>query len=148
MVVECVNLRETFGQRFKVTMEESYAAERGPGAWADDPWLQIIPGRRDHVYPWDLTRLAATTKTTGATAKRLRELAGVEVYVDASDGVTVLFPIDLLDQVAEVLLLKRRRRISEDERQRLATIGKQTQYGHGTGVRSEGLVGVPRAGLV
>jgi len=65
------------------------------------------------------------------------------VYVDASDGATVLFPIDLLDQVAEVLLLKRRRRISEDERQRLATIGKQTQYGHGTGVRSEGLVCVP-----
>ena len=143
MVAECINLRKRFGQRFKVAMEESYYADRGPRAFADDPACRIIPGRRGHVYPWDGTRLAATSKTSGPRAKRLRELAGAEVYVDASDGATTLFPVDLLDQVADILLLKRRRRVSQQERQRLATIGKQTQYHSGTGVRSEGLVCVP-----
>ena len=139
----CINLKERFGRKFKVIYEESYYAQYGPRARVDDPWLQIIPGRRGHVYPWDLARLAATSKTSGPTAKRLPELAGAEVYVDASDGATILFPVDLLDQVADILLLRRRRRMSEKERQRLAGIGFKPRSSAYTGVRPASAVCVP-----
>lgn len=145
MTTTCINLRERFGQRFKVTMEESFHAERDRG---DDPALQIIQGRRGHVYPWDGTRLAANTTKAGGIARRLKTLPWVEVYTEGSDGVTVLFPVDRLDQVADLLLLKRRRRVSEQERERLAAIGRQTQYQSGTGVHSEGLFCVATTGAV
>lgn len=146
MASRCINLRERFGQQFKVTMEESFYADRGARARGDDPWLQIIPGRRGHVYPWDGSRLAATTAKAGVTAKRLKALPWGEVYTDGSDGVTVLFPADRLDEVAELLLLKRRRRISERERQRLSELSKRHGFQprtHIVGVHSEGLACVP-----
>jgi hypothetical protein len=148
MGTECLNLRERFGERFKVTMEESFHAERDRG---DVPALQIIQGRRGHVYPWDGTRLAANTSKAGGTAKRLKALPWVEVYTDGSDGVTVLFPVDRLDEVADLLLLRRRRRVSEQERERLAELSKQHGFQsrkHIVGVHSEGLVCVPATGAV
>ena len=70
----------------------------------------------------------------------------MELYQDGSDGITVLFEPDLLDQVADILLLKRRRRVSEAERARPATIGRGTQYqAHGTGAHCESRPCVPGA---
>ena len=121
----CPNLRELFGRRYKVTYEESYAAAYGPNATRDDPWYQIIPGARGHVYPHSAAMLAATTNTSGPTARRLMALPFVQVYTDGSDGVTVLFPPERLDEVADLLRLRRRRRVSDQERQRLAALGRQ-----------------------
>jgi len=102
METTCINLRERFGRRFKVTYEESYAAAYGPKATRDDPWLQIIPGARGHVYPHSAAMLAASTNRSGPTARRLKALPFVQVYTEGSDGVTVLFPPDHLDLVNEV----------------------------------------------
>jgi hypothetical protein len=131
----CVNLRERFGQRYKVTYEESYGAAYGPKATREDLWLQIIPGARGQVYPHSIAMLAATTNRSGITARRLKALPFVKVHTDGSDGVTVLFPPEHLDQVADLLQLRRRRRISEGERQRLAALGRK----HGFQPRQAGL---------
>ncbi len=139
MAPSCIDLKETFGRRFKVAREESYPAAYGRRATRNDPWYEIIPGRRGHVFPWDATRLAASTRTGGPTAKRLKALRGVEVWQDGSDGVTVLFPSSLLDQVAELLLLRRRRRLSEAGREQLARASLATRFQpHRPGVQSRG----------
>ena len=49
----CIDLRERFGRRFKIVMEESYRAQYGQRARVDDPHYQTIPGGRGHVYAWD-----------------------------------------------------------------------------------------------
>jgi len=54
--MNCVNLRERFGRRYRVEYEESYYAQHGPRARIEDPWLQIIPCRAGHVYPWATRR--------------------------------------------------------------------------------------------
>jgi len=107
--MECVNLKERFGKRFKVGHDEAYFAERGERAFADDPQLQIIPGRRGHVFPGPGDLLAAFCRR-GPTANRLKALRGVEVWTDGSDGVTVLFAPEQIDQVADLLKLRRRRK--------------------------------------
>ena len=147
--MECVNLKERFGKRFKVGHDEAYFAERGERGFADDPQLQIIPGRRGHVFPGPGDLLAAFCRR-GPTANRLKALPFVQVYTEGSDGVTVLFSADHLDQVAELLLLKRRRQITEGERQRLVELGRQHRFlsrGDGVGAQKNERPCVPAASV-
>jgi len=123
-----INLRERFGRRFKIVMEESYVAHYGDGARVDDPHYQIIPGGRGHIYAWSETRLAASTNTAGGTATKLKALPGVEVWQDGSDGCTALFGLDLFDQVADLLKLRRRRQVTEEERKRLSELGHRHRF--------------------
>lgn len=120
----CLNLRELFGDKFRITHDESYAGERSEFRSAEEPWLQIIPGQLGHVFPWSETRLAAATHRRGPVARRLMAIPGVRVEQDAADGVNVSFLPDLFGQVADLLRLKRRRQVSEAERARLAELSR------------------------
>ncbi len=85
----------------------------------------MIPCKRGHIFPWGASTLAASTNGQGPTTKRLMTLPGVTVHQDGSDGATVLFPVDRFDAVAELMLPKRRRVVSETELERLRAIGFQ-----------------------
>jgi hypothetical protein len=126
-VAESINLRERFGKRYKVTYEESYQAQHGPRAWVDDPWLMIIPCRHGHIFPWGGDKLTASTDRRGGIAKSLMGLPGVAVHQDGSDGVTAVFPVERFDAVAALLIPRRRRVVSEAERERLRAMS--AQYG-------------------
>ena len=143
-----INLRERFGRRFKMDWDPAYYAQYGRHARVADPDYQIIPGILGHVYAWDGTTLAASTNTSGSTAARLKTLAGVKVWQDGTDGCTVLFPVEVFDQVAELLKLRRRRRVTDEERKRLSELGHQTRFlprQHGVQSDLEARPGVPRA---
>jgi len=58
----------------------------------------------------------------------------VEAGQDRADAISVLFAPDRVEQVADIPLLKRRRRMSEAERQRLASIGFKSGRRAYTGV--------------
>jgi len=76
-------------------------------------------GKRPHVsciYRWT---------TSGCKGVVLESL---QVWQDGADGATVLFPADKLDEVADLLKLRRRRRMSERERQRLAGLGRAYRF--------------------
>jgi hypothetical protein len=118
--MDCVNLRELFGRQYRVTYEESYYAERGARAWADDPWLQVIPCRAGHIYPWGSAMLAASIDTRGSTARKLAALDFTTVHQDGSDGMTILFPVERFPQVAALMHPKRRRQMTEEQRQAAA----------------------------
>jgi len=133
-----INLRAQFGREFKIVMEESYRAQHGPNARVDDPHYQVIPGSLGHIYAWGATRLAASSNTSGSTARKLKALPSVEIWQDGSDGCTVLFPVDLLDQVADLLKLRRRRRLTEEQRERLSALGHRHRFRyHQCGVQSD-----------
>jgi len=56
----CVNLRERYGRRYRVTYEPSYHPEHGPNARIHDPWLMIVPCRFGHIFPHGGSTLAAS----------------------------------------------------------------------------------------
>ncbi len=123
--IQCIHLRRQFGRQYRIVKDESYRHEYGPAARVDDPWLLLIPGTWGHVFPWGGALLAATTNSSGKVTNRLKALPFVQVQQDADDGATVLFAPEKLDVIADLLKLHRRRHVSQRERQRLATLGRQ-----------------------
>jgi hypothetical protein len=117
----CPNLKQLFGKRYKIECEESYRAQYGPRARTSDPWRLILPCKHGNICPWGPSTLAAVTDKAGAIAKRLRALPGVILWQDGSDGATILFPLNLFDQVATIMRPRRRRCLSEEQRRESAT---------------------------
>ena len=86
------------------------------------------------VYDHNDTHLAACLPPQ-AGRKLLRAHPGTfALHQDAEDAVVLLFEETRLDDLADLLNLRRKRRISETERQRLRTIGGATRFSedHGT----------------
>lgn len=138
--MDCVNLRKRFGRQYRVTYEESYYTQYGPHARVDDPWLQIIPCERGHISPWGPSTLAASTNSPGPTARKLAALPGATLWQDGSDGVTILFPVEMFPEVAALMHPKRRRQrqMTEEQRQRLVEAGAKYRFSTGLNVTSEG----------
>ena len=132
MGLTCINLKERFGRRFKVVYEESYWADRGTGARAEDPWLLIVPGRYGHISPHGGNLLAASVDGYRKVAGVLRRLPCCRVHQDGDYGeLTVLFDVGDFAKVARIVRPRRRRQVSEAERQRLQDMGfKKGSHAH------------------
>jgi hypothetical protein len=113
----CINLRERFGDRYRISHEESYAAERTEYRAAEERWLQIIPCQHGHIGPWDSSRLVACTRKAGPVAQRLAALPRAEVVQDGADGANIAFPVEAFEQVAETMRPKRRRQWTPEDRE-------------------------------
>ena len=96
--MDCINLERRFGRRYRVTYEESYWAEYGPGARVEDPWLMILLCQHGHICPWGGHLLAACTNKAGSIANRLKALPFTTVAQDGDDGANILFPVDHFKQ--------------------------------------------------
>ena len=116
MTPRCINLKERYGDRYKVVYEESYVAQYGPNGRTEDPWLQIIPCVHGHLCPWSGENLAACTNKAGPVAKALKALLFVQVVQDGDDGANMVFPVEHFDEVAHIMKPKRRRRLSEEHK--------------------------------
>lgn len=131
MTAECVNLKVRFGDRLKVTYEESYVAERGDHAWAEDPWLMVIPCLHGEIYPYGDDQLVASTKVAGGIAKMLKALPFTMLHREGSDGADVIFPVDRFMDVAEIMKPRRRRRMTEEAKQQMVERLRKYQFGKG-----------------
>ena len=124
MECTCINLKERFGQRFKVVYEESYHATHGHGARAEDPWLLIVPCRYGHIFPHGGNRLAASVDGFQKVAGCLRRLPCCRVHQDGDGGeLTVVFDVADFAKVARIIRPRRRRQVSAHERDRLRGMG-------------------------
>jgi hypothetical protein len=123
--MKTINLKERFGDRYRVTFEESYFAERGKEARADDPWLQILLCRHGHISPCGGNILMTSTNKHGAVANQLAALRCVQVIQDGDDGINAIFCVDDFDTVAALMKPRRRRQVSERERERLGNLGRE-----------------------
>ena len=122
--MQCVNLKRRFGDRYRVDYEEAYFAERTRRT-LEDPWQMLVLCRNGHICPWGGSLLAACTRGRGAVAGRLRSLPFAAVVQDGDDGVNVLFDVKHFDDVAAIMRPRRRRHVSEAERQRLAELSRR-----------------------
>jgi hypothetical protein len=115
--MDCINLKERFGDRFKVEYEESYFAERSRRT-VEDVWLMIIPCRYGHLYPDGPETLAASVDEHPNIAARLKRLKCCRIHQDGDDGeLTVLFSLADFDKVAEIMRPHRKRRWTEEQKQ-------------------------------
>ena len=119
-VAQCIDLRATFGDRFRCEFEESYDAERSEFRSVEAAWLTLIPCDYGHIYPHGGRMLAAYSKRR----RRCDELLALDCVTVHHDGecegkrgdpgireVTVLFDVDDFERVAAIMQPKRRRRL-------------------------------------
>jgi len=48
--MDCINLSERFGDRFRVTFDPAYAPEHRPKDKLD-PWMMLLEFRGGNIYP-------------------------------------------------------------------------------------------------
>lgn len=128
----CINLRDRFGDKYRIEFEESYYAERPKFRAQEAPWLMLIPCQHGHICPWGGEILAACTNKCGSVAKKLTEPPVTEMWQAGADGVNVKFHVRDFDQVAEVMKPRKRHRhgfkLSPERRQKLVEAGKQHRF--------------------
>src|SRR4051794_23742472 len=114
----CIDLRERFGDRFRITYDAAYDAK---GRHHRDPWYALIPCRGNvTIYPfgWDL--LAVEVDRHPGLAKQLSTIPGVTLHQAGDHERTYLFPAHLFDQVAAIVKPRRRRKLTPEQRQAAA----------------------------
>ena len=127
MTATCIDLKERFGERYRVVNEESHAAAYGPNARTHDPWLLIIPCRHGHVFPWGGDRLAVSTRSRGPIANELAGLDCTAVVQDGSDGYTMTFDMADFPAVAKIVKPRLRRQLSPEHKAKLLAASKPFQ---------------------
>jgi hypothetical protein len=115
-----IDLNTLAAGRFRLALDEAASIE--PGG-KKDPWYQIIPCRYGQIYPYSDILLAIHVRGNGAK-RRLAEIPGITINNRSDDGEAIfLFAPELFNHVAEIVQPKRKRRLSEAHRQKLAEVG-------------------------
>lgn len=70
----------------------------------------------------------ASTNASGAVAKCLKALPFTEVVQDGSDGSNVTFDLEHFDEVAQIMKPRKRRRLSEEHKARLAASNAKYRF--------------------
>ena len=125
-----IDLKSLAGDKFRVTIESSYYAETGSAQKRNrDPYLWLVVGRHGDVFMWSPELLAVSTHKRGGIASRLRELPCTTVVQDGQDGLTMTFPAQYLDTVADLVKSRRRPVLSEERRAELSARMKSIRKG-------------------
>ncbi len=113
-ICQCVDLRNTFGNRYRYDWDEAYWDERPEFRAVEAPWLQIIPCKFGKIFPWGRRNLAAFCDAGGSKRRELEHLSCVEIAQGGTPGTEVIVKFDVADieQVAEVLRARRPRQYS------------------------------------
>ena len=115
MTPNCINLRQAYGEDFRIGIDPAYDA---PGLHLDklDPWCFILPCRYGCIWPYGGQVLAVDIDYHGRVAKKVAELRGVWVLCDGDREKTYLFHARMFDQVAALVMPRRRRKMSEEQK--------------------------------
>lgn len=127
-----INPRETFGKRYRIFMDEAWLAEdavSNPDKVNDRPWYYEIRGKYGTVYVYGDNMLAVSitaNRVKGSIKKAYGNI--LCLYLKAEDESIFLFKPDNLEIVAGLIKARRKRQVTEPERQRLRNIGRFSHY--------------------
>jgi hypothetical protein len=127
----CVNLLERHGADYRVTFDPAYDSRKVPKRCLD-PWLMQLrgAGRGVTIYPHGGTRLAVEVDNRWKVAQQLAGLSGVELWQDGDGEKIFLFDVALFDRVAAIVKPRKRRRLTDEQKARLAAGGRQFKPRH------------------
>lgn len=121
--MEPINLRELFGNRYKIGLDPAAKDEAGG---KNDPWHYLIPCRFGHIYPYSGKLLAYYCMGPGIRAKINRNHPEIEILNWSDDGeATFLFPIEKFNLISGYAKPKRKRKLSPNHRESLTRAGTE-----------------------
>jgi len=121
-----INLKDLLGGRYRVVLDES--ARHEPGA-KKDLWYFMLLCRYGSIYPFSARLLAFHCTARGIRTRLHGDHPRLEIRNLSDDGEAIfLFRLDQFDLVAEYARPRRKRRISGEERDRLAKIGRDHHF--------------------
>ncbi len=109
-----IDLKSLVGDRYRIALDESATMEPSR---IERLWLARIPCRYGFISVHGHETLAAYTGRS-KMATKIVAMNGVKVYQRGDKEARVLFTIDRLDAIADLLKAKRRVRLSPEERAR------------------------------
>lgn len=114
--MDCINLRERFGDRYRVAFDPAYDPKHRPREKLD-PWYMTIPCERGEIYPYGPNSLAVEVEGRPVTARRLRELHYTTTIQQGDHFLACTFPSQEFEAVAELVKPRKRRQASERQRE-------------------------------
>ena len=120
--MKMIDLKNLYGKRYRVTVEESYAADKYPGKPDEIVWYYEIVGRYGKAYLFSPTTVSVemTPKMSG---KFLRLYPRTIVHRVCSEGSTMLIGENMRD-IAIRFICPRRRRHTKMTPERLENLRK------------------------
>jgi hypothetical protein len=117
--IDLVDLASRHG--YRLALDESAELDRDQESRA---WYRRIPAKYGFIAPHSSTEPSAFCSARRLFA-RLEAIPGVRPHQVGDKEASFIFPPDQLDAVAEVLKAKRKRRVSDAERARLASLSQR-----------------------
>src|SRR5262249_22465755 len=96
-----------------------------------DPWLVVLPGRRGTIYPWGGDRLAVEVDGRPQLARPVGAPPRGGLGQDGGAGEAVTLPAELVEPGAPLVQPRRRRKLTQEQRARLAEVGAGFRFRHG-----------------
>ena len=129
-----INLASLTAHRYKIALEESWHHEDPEVRSRDRIWYEQIPclgGAFISVYslkPLTLKLWTPRPKNARIIWEAIKGALGVRADFNFDGEAEIYFPLDSLSKVAELAGTRRRRRLSEEHRAKLAQAGKAHQF--------------------
>ena len=114
-----INLRDRFGNKYKITFDTCYDP-KGRSRDKLDPFMMQIPCQYGTIYPDGKHHLRIDIDHHIPTANRVARLPGCELVMDGDFEKTIRFHIERFDAVAAIVKPKRKRVLSETQRDECA----------------------------
>jgi hypothetical protein len=123
-MIACINLLLRFGADYRVSFEEGYV-HKGIRRDKLDAWYMEIVGRFGTIFPLGGDDLGVMVDDHPGLAKKLAALPGCRIAQHGDREMTFAFAVERFPAVAAIVAPRRRRRVSDAERSRLADLGQQ-----------------------
>lgn len=107
----CPDLKALYGDVYRIFYDPAavtIAARR-------DPWMYMLRGKYGAIYPYSDSLLAVECDYHDVIAGKLTRL-GLAIYHDGDGEKTFLFPLSKLSEVDKIILLKRKRKITDEQK--------------------------------
>jgi hypothetical protein len=134
-VKEVKNLAALTDSRYRITLEESWQYERPEVRSPDRIWYEQIPcqGKDCFIGVYSLDPLILQLSTSRAKNARtvyatIKDMPGVQPDFHFDGEAVICFPIEAIHIVAEIAGARRRRRLSEEHKAKLAEVGKAHHF--------------------
>jgi hypothetical protein len=114
--MKCVNLKERFGHRYRITFDPAYNPKHVPRDKLD-AWMMLIPCRRGVIYLYGGDRLAIEVEGRAPTRNLLHGLGCTTTCQEGDNFLSVTFDVSDFDDVARVVQPRKRRRLTEQQKQ-------------------------------
>lgn len=128
----CIDLRDRFGRDYHIGLDPA-ADRRG------DPWYFTLPCRKGVIYPFGGDLLAVEIIGHPVIARRVGNIPGVRLHQDGDSEETYVFHAELFLSVAVLVLPRKRRRLSDEDRERLVQAGASFRFtsGHSSAAKAQ-----------